>query len=90
MYSFQINIQTLKSACIFTIIWKDLRWQYLYIMNYFSLVFLFTDNCKPESIWLLVRHGVRYITKDTLKKIEKLEDIRDQIIYNHEVLKSKY
>lgn len=46
-------------------------------------------DCSPTKIWTLSRHGTRLPSAKTIGKASHLEEIRDQIVNNYKVLKTK-
>lgn len=42
------------------------------------------DECVPEQLWMLVRHGTRYPLLKKMKGFLELSKLRDEIIRNHE------
>lgn len=41
------------------------------------------DGCEPRKVWMVIRHGSRYPSSETLLKMRKLNQIRDDILDNH-------
>ncbi|XP_012230386.2 multiple inositol polyphosphate phosphatase 1 isoform X1 [Linepithema humile] len=42
------------------------------------------ENCKPQQIWMLVRHGTRYPNEKGINQMLNLTHFRDFVISNHE------
>ncbi|XP_022184853.1 multiple inositol polyphosphate phosphatase 1 isoform X2 [Nilaparvata lugens] len=42
------------------------------------------DECVPEQLWMLVRHGTRYPLLRKMKGFLELGKLRDEIVMNHE------
>lgn len=46
-------------------------------------------NCTPEKFWILSRHGTRLPRAKDLKGFRELQELRDEIIANYEVRRTK-
>uniref|UniRef100_A0A0A1X3Q6 Multiple inositol polyphosphate phosphatase 1 n=2 Tax=Zeugodacus cucurbitae TaxID=28588 RepID=A0A0A1X3Q6_ZEUCU len=46
-------------------------------------------GCKPTKIWILHRHGTRLPTVKTIKAAPKLEKLRDEIVKNYRIRRTK-
>ncbi|XP_004526154.1 multiple inositol polyphosphate phosphatase 1 [Ceratitis capitata] len=46
-------------------------------------------GCKPTKIWILHRHGTRLPTVKTIKSAPKLNTLRDEIVANYRVRRTK-
>ncbi|XP_055842232.1 multiple inositol polyphosphate phosphatase 1-like [Episyrphus balteatus] len=46
-------------------------------------------NCSPTKMWTLTRHGTRLPSAKTIGKAGHLEEMRDKIVNNYKVLKTK-
>ena len=54
-------------------------------------MFLFSLDCKPIQIWMLIRHGTRNPAKGEIKGMKHdLPELQRRIIENHEQYGSKY
>lgn len=42
-------------------------------------------NCRPIQFWMLSRHGTRFPETKTIHTMQRMSDLRDQIINNHEI-----
>ncbi|XP_057320410.1 multiple inositol polyphosphate phosphatase 1-like [Microplitis mediator] len=54
---------------------------YRYIANYDDSEINF-PGCEAKKMWLLIRHGTRYPSKEVLNKMEQLVELRDKILVN--------
>ncbi|GAB0089857.1 Multiple inositol polyphosphate phosphatase 1 [Sergentomyia squamirostris] len=46
-------------------------------------------NCEPKKFWMLSRHGTRLPSAKDMQKLRGLIDLRDQIIENYELRRTK-
>ncbi|EDW05229.1 GH24977 [Drosophila grimshawi] len=46
-------------------------------------------GCEPKKMWIFHRHGTRLPTPNTIRAAPRLEDLRDQIVKNYRVLRTK-
>lgn len=46
-------------------------------------------NCSPTKIWTLSRHGTRLPSAKTIGQAAHLEELRDKVVNNYKVLKTK-
>ncbi|XP_037932049.1 multiple inositol polyphosphate phosphatase 1-like, partial [Teleopsis dalmanni] len=46
-------------------------------------------GCTAKKIWILHRHGTRLPSKSTIEKAPRLEELRDSIVKNYRVFKTK-
>ncbi|XP_063698995.1 multiple inositol polyphosphate phosphatase 1-like [Culicoides brevitarsis] len=49
----------------------------------------YVPNCEPKKIWILSRHGTRYPSAKEMKQMEKLQNLRDEILDNYDTRRSK-
>ncbi|XP_016980736.1 multiple inositol polyphosphate phosphatase 1 [Drosophila rhopaloa] len=47
------------------------------------------DGCQPQKMWIFHRHGTRLPKTSMIKKAPRLEELRDLIINNYKVAKTK-
>lgn len=46
-------------------------------------------NCRPVKFWMMARHGARLPTANNMQKLKTLIDLRDQVIENYELRRTK-
>lgn len=49
----------------------------------------YVPNCEPKKLWLLSRHGTRYPSAKEIKYMADLQNLRDEILDNYDVRRSK-
>lgn len=49
----------------------------------------YVPNCEPQKIWLLSRHGTRLPTAKEIPRMIELQNLRDEIIENYDMRRTK-